>query len=194
VLENLLTVADEFLIGGGMANTFLQAEGKEVGSSLVEEESVPTARTFLDTARRQDRAVFLPTDVVIAQKPESGAETRVVSAGSVPQGWMIVDIGPETTTLYGERLCAAGTVVWNGPMGIFEIDGFARGTREIARILAESPAESIVGGGDSVAAVEQMGVADRMDHISTGGGASLEFLEGRELPGVAALDDARDGS
>lgn len=191
VLENLLNVADEFLIGGGMANTFLKAEGKEVGSSLVEDESLQTAREFLDAARERGRHVFLPTDVLIAQKAEPGVESRVVSVDEVPDGWMIVDIGPETTQQYGERLRAAGTVVWNGPMGIFEVDEFAKGTRDIACLLAESQAETVVGGGDSVAAVEQMGVADRMDHISTGGGASLEFLEGRDLPGVAALNDAR---
>lgn len=192
VLENLLNVADEFLIGGGMANTFLKAQGKQVGSSLVEDESLETARGFLDAAAARQRAVYLPSDVVITQRPEPGSESRVVDASAVPNGWMIVDIGPATVGAFGEVLRAAGTVVWNGPMGIFEIPGFAEGTRQIASILAQSEAETIVGGGDSVAAVEQMGVADKMDHISTGGGASLEFLEGRELPGVAALADAKE--
>jgi phosphoglycerate kinase len=192
VLENLLNVADEFLIGGGMANTFLKAQGKHVGSSLVEDQSLPTARQFLDAAASRQRAVHLPSDVVIVQTPQVGAERRVVDAGAVPDGWMIVDIGPETVRRFGDVLRSAGTVVWNGPMGIFEIPDYAVGTREIASALAESDAETIVGGGDSVAAVEQMGVAGKMDHISTGGGASLEFLEGRELPGVAALNDVRE--
>jgi phosphoglycerate kinase len=192
VLENLLNVADEFLIGGGMANTFLKAQGKHVGSSLVEDQSLPTARQFLDAAASRQRAVHLPSDVVIVQTPQVGAERTVVDAGAVPDGWMIVDIGPETVRRFGDVLRSAGTVVWNGPMGIFEIPDYAVGTREIASALAESDAETIVGGGDSVAAVEQMGVAGKMDHISTGGGASLEFLEGRELPGVAALNDVRE--
>lgn len=192
VLDNLLNIADEFLIGGGMANTFLKAQGIEVGSSLVEDDSLPTARDFLLSAQSRGRQVHLPCDVLIAQKVEAGAETRIVSAETIPAGWKIVDIGPESIRRYGDVLRAAGTVVWNGPMGIFEIPDFANGTRAIARIVAESAAESIVGGGDSVAAVEQMGLADRMHHISTGGGASLEFLEGRELPGVAALNDAKE--
>ena len=191
VLQNLLDVADEFLIGGGMANTFLKAQGKEVGASLVEDDKLDVAREFMDAARRKGRHVYLPADVVIVQKVEPGAESRVVSADDISAGWMIVDIGPKAIQQYGDVLRQAGTVVWNGPMGIFEILDFARGTQEIARVLADSKADTVVGGGDSVAAVEQMGVADRMSHISTGGGASLEFLEGRELPGVAALADAR---
>jgi len=175
VLQHLLDVADEFLIGGGMANTLLKAEGKEVGASLVEEDKVDVARSFLAAAGERGRSVYLPSDVV-------------------PAGWMIADIGPASVEEFSKVLQGAGTVVWNGPMGVFEVPQFAAGTRALATALADSSAETIVGGGDSVAAVEQAGVADRMAHISTGGGASLEFLEGRELPGVAALDDADGGS
>lgn len=194
VLEHLLSVADEFLIGGGMANTFLKAQGKEVGDSLVEEDKVQTAGEFLRRAEQEGRRVYLPTDVVIATDVSEGAERRTVRADEVPSGWKIVDIGPRTIEGYGEVLQRAGTVLWNGPMGVFEIPAFAEGTRAIARTLAESEAQTVVGGGDSVAAVEQTGVAHRMAHISTGGGASLEFLEGKVLPGVAALQDAPEGS
>jgi phosphoglycerate kinase len=190
VLENLLDVAEEFVVGGGMANTFLKAEGKEVGDSLVEDDKLDVARDLLRAAQERNRAVHLPGDVVIAQQIQEGAQTRIVSADAVPAGWKIVDIGPETIEQFSAVLRRAGTVVWNGPMGVFEIPDFAEGTRAMACTLAESSADTIVGGGDSVAAVEQMGVADKMHHISTGGGASLEFLEGRELPGVAALNDA----
>jgi len=189
VLENLLSVADEFLIGGGMANTFLLARGMEVGASLIELEAVHVAREFLEQARRQSAPVYLPVDVIVAERVAVDAETKVVPASAVAEGWRIVDIGPETVRRFGDVLRRAGTVIWNGPMGVFEIPAFSEGTRALARILAESPADVIVGGGDSVAAVEQAGLADDMAHISTGGGASLEFLEGRELPGVAALDD-----
>lgn len=190
VLQHLLDLADQFAIGGGMANTLLKAEGKEVGASLVEEDKLDVARDFLGEAKQKGRSVHLPIDVVITQKVEQGANSEMVSADQVPSGWMIVDIGPHTVEDYSGVLMNAGTVVWNGPMGIFEIPQFALGTRAVAEALAESPAKTIVGGGDSVAAVEQAGLADKMAHISTGGGASLEFLEGRELPGVAALDDA----
>lgn len=190
VLEHLIGVADAFLIGGGMANTFLKAQDKHIGSSLVEDDQIETARAFFQHAESEGRAVLLPEDVVIAQSVEAGAPTRIVPASEVPDGWMIVDIGPETIARFAQVLARAGTIVWNGPMGIFEIAEFAAGTRAVASLLAESGADTLVGGGDSVAAVEQMGVADRMGHISTGGGASLEFLEGKELPGVAALQNA----
>jgi phosphoglycerate kinase len=190
VLQNLLDVADEFLIGGGMANTLLKAEGKEVGSSLVEDDKLDVARGFLSAANERGRAVYLPSDVVVARRIEQGADGKVVSSDAVEQGWMIADIGPAAIGEFSSVLKQAGTVVWNGPMGVFEIEQFAEGTRALARVLADSKAETIVGGGDSVAAVEQTGVSDKMAHISTGGGASLEFLEGRELPGVAALEDA----
>jgi phosphoglycerate kinase len=186
----LLSVADEFLIGGGMANTFLKAEGKEVGSSLVENDALDVARSFLQAASEKGRHVYLPVDVVVADRVSADAERKVVSVDEMTQGWSAVDIGPKTVEQFGDVLKKAGTVFWNGPMGVFEMAPFAEGTRAIAQVLAQSGAETIVGGGDSVAAVEQMHVADRMSHISTGGGASLEFLEGRELPGVAALNEA----
>lgn len=190
VLQHLLSVADCFLIGGGMANTLLKARGTEVGASLVEDDKLEVARQFLDEARTANRPVHLPVDAVVAGEVSPGASSRVVSVEDVSGEDKIVDIGPRTARLFGDVLNDAGTVVWNGPMGVFEIPEFALGTNKIARALARGGAEVIVGGGDSIAAVEQAGVADRIAHISTGGGASLEFLEGRELPGVAVLSDA----
>jgi phosphoglycerate kinase len=187
VLTHLLSVADEFLIGGGMANTFLLAQGFDVGSSLAERDALEVAASFLEDAKTRGRDVHLPEDVLVAEKVEAGAATRVVQVGEIPADWLIVDIGPKTVRSFADVLDQAGTVLWNGPMGVFEIPEFAQGTRLVAMALANSTARTIVGGGDSVAAVEQMGVAEKMGHISTGGGASLEFLEGRELPGVAVL-------
>jgi phosphoglycerate kinase len=186
VLENLINRVDALLIGGGMANTFLKARGLEVGKSLLEADLVPKAAEL----ERQGRELLLPTDVVVADKVGVGAASRTVAVDAVPADMAIVDIGPETVRRYGDALGDAGTILWNGPMGVFEIPAFAEGTRAIASLLAESEATTVIGGGESVAAVEQMGLADKMSHISTGGGASLEFLEGRELPGVAALNDA----
>lgn len=192
VLQHLLSVADCFLIGGGMASTLLQAEGRDVGASLVEADKLDVAAQFLEAARATNRSVHLPVDVVVTETVEPGAESRVESVDRVSGADKIVDIGPKTVKQFEDVLRDAGTVVWNGPMGVFEIPEYARGTQELARALAESNGDVIVGGGDSVAAVEQAGVADRMAHISTGGGASLEFLEGRELPGVAVLLDAEE--
>lgn len=189
VLEHLLSVADCFLIGGGMANTLLKAEGNDVGRSLVEDDKLHAARSFLDAANRSHRPVHLPVDVVVARELEPGAESKVVSVKGVRAGDKIADIGPQTLSLFEGVLRGAGSVIWNGPMGVFEIPEFANGTTEIARALADMECEVIVGGGDSIAAIEQAGVADKMAHISTGGGASLEFLEGRELPGVSVLAD-----
>jgi phosphoglycerate kinase len=191
VLTNLLDVADTFLIGGGMANTLLKAQGHEVGDSLIEQDNLDEARSFLDTAHARNRQVVLPLDVVVVQEVTVDAARKTVPVGDVESGWKIVDIGPATAKAFSDIIQRAGTVVWNGPMGIFELEQFAAGTRAVAQALAGSSARSIVGGGDSVAAVEQAGLADRMSHISTGGGASLEFLEGRTLPGVAALQNAR---
>jgi phosphoglycerate kinase len=187
VLNNLLERADALIIGGGMANTFLAAQGKEVGRSLVEREKIDTAAELLHRAHELDKPMLLPLDVVVADRMDEGAQTRVVSVDEVPNDWMIVDIGPQSIEHFREQLKRSGTVVWNGPMGVFEIPTFAKGTVAIAHVLAESNAETIVGGGDSVAALEQAHLADRMTHVSTGGGASLEFLEGRELPGIAVL-------
>lgn len=190
VLEHLLDVADEFLIGGGMANTLLKAEGVEVGASLVEDDKLDVARSFLGAAHERGREVYLPTDVVVVKSVDAPDTAHTTPANSVSPGWSIVDIGPETIRRYSETLKRASTVVWNGPMGIFEVEAFSQGTLAMAKALADSRAKSVVGGGDSVAAIEQAGLADRMYHVSTGGGASLEFLEGRELPGVAVLQDA----
>jgi len=186
VIKNLLTKADTILIGGGMANTFFKAQGYPMGDSLVEEEAIATAQELLKEGGMKLR---LPIDVVLGDKFEADAATKTMAVGPIPQGWRILDIGPETVKAYGKVISGAGMVVWNGPMGVFEFPAFAEGTYGIARAVAESKAISIVGGGDSVAAIQQSGLADKITHISTGGGASLEMLEGLELPGVAALQD-----
>jgi phosphoglycerate kinase len=187
VIENLLAKVDSLLIGGGMANTFFVAQGYDVGKSLVEAEAVDTAKKLL--AGHADKLV-LPVDAVVAPEFKADAAARTVPVDEVPAGWMILDIGPATIAHFSNRLAAAKTVVWNGPMGVFEFPRFAEGTFAVAKALAGlKDATTIIGGGDSAAAVEQSGLADKMSHISTGGGASLEFLEGIELPGVAALDD-----
>lgn len=186
VIRNLLGKADTILIGGGMANTFFRAQGYPTGDSLVEEEALETARQLLAEGGSRLR---LPVDLVIAQAFEAETPSRVISTGPVPEGWRILDIGPESVEAFGKVIKEAGTVVWNGPMGVFEFPRFALGTFGIARAVADSHAVSIVGGGDSVAAINQSGLADKITHISTGGGASLEMLEGLELPGVAALQD-----
>jgi phosphoglycerate kinase len=193
VVEHLLGKVDALLIGGGMANTFLRAQGYATGDSLVEEDKVDEARRLLDAAATRRVRLLLPTDVVIADAFAADAARLTVNVDAVPVGWRILDIGPATAAAYAQEIAFARTVVWNGPMGVFEFEPFAAGTRAVARALAEASgqgATTIIGGGESVAAVEQAGVADQMTHISTGGGASLEFLEGRTLPGVAALPDA----
>jgi phosphoglycerate kinase len=194
VLTHLLGVADAFLIGGGMANTLLKAQGTDVGASLVEEDKLDDARSFLAAAQAQGRHVALPQDVVVVRDLSADAPSRTIAVEDVSDDWKIVDIGPETVSAFGNLVDNAGTIVWNGPMGIFELPPFATGTRAVAQALARSRAKTIVGGGDSVAAVEQAGLAPQMSHISTGGGASLEFLEGRTLPGVAALQETRGGA
>ncbi len=192
VLDNLLSKVDLLVVGGGMANTFLLAEGRSVGKSLAEHDRVDDARGILDAAAKRGIPVILPTDVVIAKEVTRGTEYKVVPVEKVPASWSIVDVGPETRDRMAEALETARTVFWNGPLGVFEIPSFAHGTKAMARLLAEMAdggATVVVGGGDSVAALEQQGLADKMTHISTGGGASLEFLEGRTLPGVAVLLD-----
>ncbi|GAB4496019.1 MAG: phosphoglycerate kinase [Anaerolineales bacterium] len=186
VIRNLLTKADTILIGGGMANTFFKAQGYPLADSLVDEESLDVARELLAEAGSRLR---LPVDVVIANAFDAEAESRTLAVGPVPEGWRILDIGPETVENYAKVLNAAKTIVWNGPMGVFEFPKFAQGTFAIARVVANCGGVTIIGGGDSVAAVNQSGLADKITHISTGGGASLEMLEGRELPGLAALQD-----
>jgi phosphoglycerate kinase len=187
VIESLLGKCDRLLIGGGMANTFFKAKGWAVGDSLVEDEALDTARALLATGGTR---LVLPEEVVIADAFENNAKTQVIKAAAgVPAGWRILDIGTGAVESFRQVLKDARTIVWNGPMGVFEMDNFAKGTYQIAEILAESGATTIIGGGDSVAAVQKAGLADRMSHISTGGGASLELLEGKELPGVIALND-----
>ncbi len=187
VVKNLLAKVDTLIIGGGMANTFLRARGYAMGKSLVEEDKVDLAAELMAQAATKGVQLLLPTDLVVAAAMAADAERRVVPANEVPEGWMALDIGPVTAESYRQTIATGKTVVWNGPMGVFELEPFARGTEEIARAVAECPGITIIGGGDSVAAVEKAGVADRITHISTGGGASLEFLEGRSLPGVEVL-------
>ena len=189
VLESLLERADAFVIGGGMAYTFLKVQGKSVGKSLVEEEYLPTARSFLEKAARRGTRVLLPLDHVTADEFSETAVPEAVDDVNIPEGKIAMDVGPRTSSAVGELLNDAGTVVWNGPMGVFEFDAFARGTLDTASMAARCPGITIVGGGDSVAAVNRFGFADRIDHVSTGGGASLEYLEGKVLPGVAVLQE-----
>ncbi|GAC1548892.1 MAG: phosphoglycerate kinase [Herpetosiphon sp.] len=189
VIEHLLTRVDALLIGGGMANTFLLARGLKLGDSLVEPDAVDRARGLAEQAQAKGTQLLLPVDAVVADAFAPDARTQVVAVDAVPDGWRILDIGPATVKQYQAALRGAKTVIWNGPMGVFEMPRFAEGTRAIARTLAELQATTIIGGGDSVAAVEQMGLADKMSHISTGGGASLELLEGKELPGITALQN-----
>ena len=186
VIRNLLQMADAVLIGGGMANTFFKAQGFAMGDSLVDEEALETAKELLATGSGK---LMLPVDVVIADKFEDDAAQQVIPVGPVPDGWRILDVGPETVAKFGKVIESAGMVVWNGPMGVFEMPNFAKGTFAVAQVVAESGAISIVGGGDSVSAINQSGLSGKITHISTGGGASLEMLEGLTLPGVAALLD-----
>jgi phosphoglycerate kinase len=186
VIKNLLSKADSVLIGGGMANTFFKAQGYEVGDSLVEDEALDTAKDLVKVGGSKLR---LPVDLILADKFDNDAATQVVDVGPVPDGWRILDIGPKTVENYAKAVSDAGTVVWNGPMGVFEMSNFAKGTFEVARAIADSHAISIIGGGDSAAAIQESGLADKITHISTGGGASLEMLEGIQLPGLTALQD-----
>lgn len=186
VIRNLLQKADHVLIGGGMANTFFKAQGYPVGDSLVDEEALATAKELLNIGGAKLR---LPVDIVIADRFDKDAQTKHMDMGPVPDGWRIMDIGPESVAVYSKVIQQAAVIVWNGPMGVFEFPKFAVGTYGIAQAVAASPATSIVGGGDSVAAINQSGLSDQISHISTGGGASLEMLEGLSLPGVTALLD-----
>jgi len=189
VIDNLLPRVDALLVGGAMAYTFLRAQGIAVGGSRVEADKVREASATLEQAKARGVRILLPEDHVIARKPEAGAEARTTDGAAIPDGWLGVDIGPKTRARFAAEIAQARTVLWNGPMGIFEIEAFAGGTVAVARAVADArDAFTVVGGGDSVAAVTQAGVADRIRHISTGGGASLEFLEGQTLPGIAALE------
>ncbi|HET6454140.1 MAG TPA: phosphoglycerate kinase [Armatimonadota bacterium] len=189
VIENLIEKVDVLLIGGGMAYTFLKAKGLEVGKSLLDEASIGLCGELMDKAAAKGIKFELPDDVLVADRFAPDAQCKVVPASAIPADWMGVDIGPKTIEKFMNYILSAGTVVWNGPMGVFEMKPFAEGTRAVAQAMANSKAATIVGGGDSAAAVEQMGFADKMSHVSTGGGASLEFLEGKALPGVVALND-----
>jgi phosphoglycerate kinase len=192
VLERLISMVDTLLIGGGMANTFLKAQGYDVGSSLVEEGKVETARDLLTQARQRPLELLLPVDVVVADRFEAGANTKIVASNQVEPGWRIMDIGPQTIAAFRRALTYTQTIIFNGTLGVAEWPAFAKGTEAIIETLAErtgAGATTVVGGGDSAAAVEQASAADKMTHVSTGGGASLEFLEGRVLPGVAALQE-----
>ena len=189
VINNLLEIADTIIIGGGMAYTFSAAQGGSVGNSLLEKDWEAYSLEMIGKAKAKGVKLLLPTDCVIADKFSPDARTQVVPAGAIPEGWQGMDIGPETVQRYCDAVKDAGTVIWNGPMGVFEFPAFAKGTEAVAKALSETRAITIIGGGDSAAAVEQLGFADNITHISTGGGASLEFLEGKELPGVACLMD-----
>jgi phosphoglycerate kinase len=190
VVENLMKIADAMLIGGGMAYTFLKAEGQPIGKSLIEDDKVDLAKRLRAEAQQKKFALLLPVDHVVGAEFKPDTATQTVSVSATPDGWMGLDIGPKTIETYRQKIASAKTIVWNGPMGVFEMPAFAKGTLEVAKAVAAattSGATSIVGGGDSVAAVHQSGVADKISHVSTGGGASLEFLGGRKLPGVEAL-------
>jgi phosphoglycerate kinase len=189
VVESLLPKVDALLIGGGMAYTFLKANGHEVGTSLLDAERIDDCRVLMERASASGQRLELPTDVVVTTELKADAPRKVVPVDSIPADWMGADIGPETCRRFADVIKGAHTVFWNGPVGVFEIDALAEGTRAVAQAVAESGANSVIGGGDVVAAVEQMGFADKISHISTGGGASLEFMEGKALPGIVALDD-----
>ncbi|MEH7450961.1 MULTISPECIES: phosphoglycerate kinase [Bacillaceae] len=189
VIENLLEKVDNLIIGGGLAYTFLKAKGYEIGQSLLEEDKIDLANEFIQKAEAKGVKFYMPIDAIIADKFGEDANTQEVDIDSIPSDWQALDIGPKTTALYADVIKSSKLVIWNGPMGVFEIDKFAQGTKGVAQALADSDAYSIIGGGDSAAAAEKFGLADKMSHISTGGGASLEFMEGKELPGVALLND-----
>lgn len=189
VIENLLSKVDTLLIGGGMAYTFLKAQGYEIGRSLLEADKVELSAELIDKAKSRGVNLLLPLDVVIAKEIDENAETEIVDITEIPADMEGLDIGPKTRDLFAEEIARAKTVVWNGPMGVFEVTPFAAGTNAVAKALAKADAVTIVGGGDSALAIEQAGLTDQISHVSTGGGASLELLEGKELPGIAAMED-----
>ena len=190
VIDHLLDKADTLLIGGGMSYTFAKAKGGSIGNSLLDEEKIEYVQKMMDKAKAKGVKLLLPVDTLIATAVSADAETKFVTAGQIPDGWEGVDIGPETRKLFAAEIEKAGTVIWNGPMGVFEEPKFAEGTMAVAKAMAACKGTTVIGGGDSVSAVQKAGLADKMSHISTGGGASLEFLEGKELPGIACLPDA----
>lgn len=189
VIDHLLDKVDHLIIGGGLAFTFIKAMGHDIGKSLVEEDKIDLAKEFIEKAKVKGVNFVLPKDVVVADEFSEEANTKIVKINEIPADWLGLDIGPETWEMYGEIIAKSGLVIWNGPMGVFEINAFAGGTQGVAKALAETNAYTIIGGGDSAAAIEKFGFAEEMDHISTGGGASLEFMEGKELPGIEVLDN-----
>lgn len=189
VIENLLEKVDTLIIGGGMSYTFFKAKGYEIGSSILDENGIELAKEIMDKANKLNKALLLPMDIVVADKFENKANTKTVAAESIPSDMMGLDIGPKSIELFNKKIAEAKTVVWNGPVGVFEMENFAKGTRAVADALAKSDCISIIGGGDSAAAIKKFGLEGNMTHISTGGGASLEFLEGKELPGIAVIED-----
>jgi 3-phosphoglycerate kinase len=190
VIENLLPKADAILIGGGMAYTFLKAQGKPIGNSKLEKDKLDLAQSILAQAAQLKKEILLPVDNIVVDNIDANAKTELVGE-NIPEGKIAVDIGPKTIALFKEKLKAAKTIIWNGPLGIFEMDAFSRGTREIAQFITTLKATTIIGGGDTAAAIAKFKLEDKMTHISTGGGASLEFLEGKNLPGIAALTDKK---
>lgn len=189
VIENLLEKVDTLIIGGGMSYTFFKAKGYEIGSSILDENGIELAKEIMDKANKLNKALLLPMDIVVADKFENEANTKTVAAESIPSDMMGLDIGPKSIELFNKKIAEAKTVVWNGPVGVFEMENFAKGTRAVADALAKSDCISIIGGGDSAAAIKKFGLEGNMTHISTGGGASLEFLEGKKLPGIAVIED-----
>ncbi|MFG3613194.1 MULTISPECIES: phosphoglycerate kinase [Rummeliibacillus] len=189
VIENLLEKVDHLIIGGGLSYTFIKAQGYEIGTSLLEEDKIELAKSFIEKAAEKGVKLHMPVDAVVANEFSKDAETKVVDIDQIPSDWMGLDIGPKTVEEYADVIKNSKLIMWNGPMGVFEMDKFANGTKGVAKAMAETNGYTIIGGGDSAAAVEKFHVADQMDHISTGGGASLEFMEGKELPGVVALND-----
>ena len=189
VIDNLLEKVDTLIIGGGMSYTFFKAKGYEIGSSILDENGIELAKEIMDKANKLNKDLVLPVDIVVADKFENEANTKTVAAESIPSDMMGLDIGPKSIELFNKKIAEAKTVVWNGPVGVFEMENFAKGTRAVADALAKSDCISIIGGGDSAAAIKKFGLEGNMTHISTGGGASLEFLEGKELPGIAVIED-----
>ena len=189
VIENLLDKVDHLIIGGGLSYTFTKAEGYDIGKSLLEEDKIELAKSFIEKAKEKGVELHMPIDAVVANEFSKDAETKVVDIDAIPSDWMGLDIGPKTAEKYADIIKNSKLIIWNGPMGVFEMDKFANGTKKVAQAMAETQGYTVIGGGDSAAAVEKFDVADKMDHISTGGGASLELMEGKELPGIVALND-----
>lgn len=189
VIDHLLDKVDHLIIGGGLSYTFLKAQGYEIGQSLLEEDKIDLAQTFIKKAEANNVKLHLPIDIVIADTFSPDANTKVVPVNAIPSDWQGLDIGPETAKDFAAAITGSKLVIWNGPMGVFEMDAFANGTKQVAQAMAETAGYTVIGGGDSAAAVEKFGLGNQMDHISTGGGASLEFMEGKDLPGVTALND-----